>query len=337
MLEQAKKEGSSIDNACATLGVSVRTFERWRKDPSGDHRKGPLTVPANKLNDLERQQVVNACNSSEYKDKSCSQIVPSLADKGIYIASESSFYRILNQAKLNNHRGRSKPASRVRPREIIATGPNQVWSWDITFLKTDIEGIFLYLYLVMDIYSRKIVGFEVHEAQTSDLAANMIEKICRMENITRNQITLHSDNGKPMKGATMLARLQLLGVMPSFSRPSVSDDNPYSESLFKTVKYCPMYPSKPFESIEVAIIWVRNFISWYNEEHLHSSIRFVTPSSRHKCEDQNILKNRTIVYKNASLKNPNRWTGSIRNWAKIEEVYLNCLHKTTRPSKRMAA
>jgi putative transposase len=337
MLEQAKKEGSSIDNACLTLGVSVRTFERWRKDPSGDHRKGPLTIPANKLNDLERQQVLNACNSSEYKDKSCSQIVPSLADKGIYIASESSFYRILKQLKLNTHRGRSKPASRTRPKEIIATGPNQVWSWDITYLKTDVAGVFLYLYMVMDIYSRKIVGFEVHETQTSDHAANMIEKICKMENITRNQITLHSDNGKPMKGATMLARLQLLGVMPSFSRPSVSDDNPYSESLFKTIKYCPMYPSKPFDSIEEAIAWVIMFIKWYNEEHLHSGIRFVTPSSRHNKQDKCILENRINVYKIAYLKNPNRWTGSTRNWGEIKEVFLNCLHKTTRPCKKMAA
>lgn len=319
------------------LGLSERTYNRWLKDPNGDQRKGPLTQPANKLLEEERQKILETLTSSEYRDKSCSQIVPSLADKGIYLASESTFYRVQKSQGLNVHRGKSRPRSNSRPQELIASQPNQIWSWDITFLRSQVSGVFYYLYLVMDIYSRKIVGYEVKETQSSELAADMIERICTNERVQMNQVTLHSDNGKPMKGATMLARLQKLGVIPSFSRPSVSDDNPFSESLFKTTKYCPMYPSKPFESVFAAIQWVEKFIKWYNEDHLHSGIRFVTPTSRHNGEDVNILLNREIVYEEAKSKNPKRWSCNTRNWSYIREVPLNCLQRKTRQSTKRAA
>jgi transposase InsO family protein len=319
------------------LGLSVKTFDRWIDDPNGDKRRGPVTVPSNKLSTEERQEILATLNSAEYRDKSCSQIVPYLADKGIYLASESTFYRIQKSEGLNVHRGKSRPSTRSRPLELIASMPNQLWSWDITFLRSQVSGVFYYLYLVMDIYSRKIVGFEVKETQSSDIAADMIERICRNEKVARNQVTLHSDNGKPMKGATMLARLQMLGVMPSFSRPSVSDDNPFSESLFKTTKYCPMYPSKPFESELAAIAWVEKFIHWYNDEHLHSGIRFITPSARHSGKDVEQLLNRKIVYENAKSMNPKRWSSSTRNWNYIGEVPLNCLQRKTRQSTKRAA
>jgi transposase InsO family protein len=337
LLESALKSGCAIEKACTTVGISVRTYERWRKDPSGDKRKGPRKIPANKFTETERQQILKTANCSEFRDKSPCQIVPLLADKGLYLASEASFYRILKQEGLNTHRSRSKPISRTRPEEIVATSPNQVWSWDITYLKSNINGIFYYLYLVMDIYSRKIVGYEVHENQTSENAAEMIEKICKREGVRREQITLHSDNGKPMKGATMLATLQRLGVIPSFSRPSVSDDNPYSESLFKTLKYCPRYPSKPFESTKNASSWVEAFVAWYNEEHLHSGIRFVTPASRHRGEDTSQLMKRKHVYTNAKLRMSIRWSGPTRNWDYIEEVNLNCLKGKDRSCNKKIA
>jgi len=195
----------------------------------------------------------------------------------------------------------------------------------LTLLKSSVAGMFFYLYFVMDIYSRKIVGYTVHEEQSAEHASKMIDEICRVEGIKRDQLTLHSDNGGPMKGATMLATLQRLGVMPSFSRPSVSDDNPFSESLFKTTKYCPLFPSKPFESVFTALLWVKDFVHWYNEEHLHSGIRFVTPGSRHRGEDKEILSGRHSVYESARAKHPERWSGKTRNWGFIEEVSLNCL------------
>lgn len=337
LVEEAAKSGSRISEACKSVGIDKRTFERWRKNPEGDMRRGPLTASANKLTDDEKQKILDIANSKEFEDKSPAQIVPALADRGEYVASESSFYRILKANGLDTHRGKAKPATRAKPDELKATGPNEVYSWDITYLKTEVLGVFLYLYLVMDIYSRKIVGFRVHENQSADHAASMMEAICRAEGIERNQLTLHSDNGGPMKGATMLATLQRLGVMPSFSRPSVSDDNPYSESLFKTAKYCPMYPSKPFSNATDALEWVKRFVYWYNEEHLHSGIKFVTPGSRHRGEDKEILKKRKEVYERAKASNPSRWGKQTRNWDYIGEVSLNPLKEKSRSGKKIAA
>lgn len=319
------------------MGLDKRTFERWRKNPEGDQRRGPVTEPANKLSEEERKEIIRIATSEEFMDKPPSQIVPALADQGIYVASESTFYHVLKAAKLDAHRGRSKPAARKKPMELIATGPNQIYSWDITYLKSEIAGLFYYLYFVMDIYSRKIVGYTVHEEQSAEHASAMIEEICKAEGISRKQLTLHSDNGGPMKGATMVATLKRLGVIPSFSRPSVSDDNPYSESLFKTAKYCPQYPSKPFKSVLGATGWVRTFVAWYNEEHLHSGIRFVTPGSRHRGEDIGILAARNSVYEDAKNNHPNRWSRQTRNWSHIKEVFLNCLKGISDSCNKIAA
>ena len=174
-------------------------------------------------------------------------------------------------------------------------------------------------------FSRKIIGWDIHQSQDSILSTELLEKICKSENINKLQVTVHSDNGDPMKGATMLATMKKLGVMPSFSRPSVSNDNPYSESMFKTLKYCPMFPSKPFENIEAAIVWMQKFTNWYNTEHLHSGINFVTPSSKHAGLDIEILKNRNEVYEKAKLQNPERWSGETRNWDPVTVVKLNPL------------
>lgn len=300
-------------------------------------RRGPVTTPANKLTDDERQRILDIANSPEFRDKSPAQIVPLLADKRDYVASESSFYRVLKAAGLHAHRGRSKPPTRKKPNELVATRPNQVYSWDITYLKSSVAGMFFYLYFFMDVYSRKIVGYAVHDEQSSEFASDLINDICAAERINRDQLSLHSDNGSPMKGATMLATLQRLGVMPSFSRPSVSNDNPYSEALFKTAKYCPQYPTKPFESKQEAFAWVSEFVHWYNEEHLHSGIRFVTPASRHRGEDVEILANRHRVYEDAKRQRPERWSGSTRNWKHIGEVLLNCLKGNLNSCNKIAA
>lgn len=302
-------------------------MERWKKNPAGDQRCGPRSTPKNKISSKEKQKIIETVNSPELRDKSPSQIVPFLADKGIYLASESSMYRILKDAEQSSHRSHARAPRHQKPMELVARAPREIFSWDITYLKSNVLGMFFYLYLVMDIYSRKIVGFEVHDKQSSELASELIFKICDEENIQPHQLILHSDNGKPMKGATLLATLQCLGVVPSFSRPSVSDDNPFSEALFRTTKYCPQFPTNPFCSIEEAREWVKNFVRWYNEEHLHSGINFVTPSSRHRGEDQSILIARHKLYEKAKLIHPERWSGKTRNWEKEKEVHLNCLKK----------
>ena len=325
LIKEAKEAGARQSKSCEIIGISPKTLQRWsRPDNEQDGRLEAKHEPVNKLTELERQRIIKVANEPEYADLPTNKIVPKLADKGIYIASESSFYRILKTENQLQHRQKSKPVREIKkPRALVAIAPNQVYSWDITYLPTDIKGIFLYLYLVMDIYSRKIVGWQVYENESSAQAANLMTDICQREGIKPNQVTLHSDNGSPMKGATMLATLQQLGVIPSFSRPSVSNDNPYSESLFRTLKYRPEYPEQPFSGLTAARDWVQFFVNWYNKEHLHSAIKFITPEQRHAGKDEDILAKRKEVYKQAKSRNPERWNGEIRNWDVIKKVYLN--------------
>lgn len=324
LVNEAHIAGARKAKACDILGFNVRTLQRWQENNTlVDGRSCSSRIPANKLTQAEVTKIIEVSTSLEHRDLAVSQIVPKLADQGIYIASESSFYRILKKHKLNTHRGKSKPkTARVKP-ELIAIKPNSVWSWDITFLQTAIKGIFFYLYLIMDIYSRKIVGFDIFSEQLAEHSCIVITESCKAEGINKSQLILHSDNGGPMKGSTMLATLQKLGIVPSFSRASVSNDNAYSEALFKTLKYCPEYPNKPFETIEQARVWVTKFVHWYNNIHYHSGIKFVTPNQRHQGLDHKILSNRISVYEKAKSLNPNRWTKNIRNWSVISSVCLN--------------
>ena len=339
-IRDARLAGAKQRGACAVAGISAKTFQRWSSENNTeDGRINTKHEPSNKLTELERQRIIKVANEPAYAALAPGQIVPILADKGHYIASESSFYRVLKAENLLQHRQRSKPRNPAKkPRPLVASGPNQIYTWDITYLPTAVHGVYLYLYLVLDIFSRKIVGWQVHDQELSALAADLITDICRREGVKRHQVTLHSDNGSPMKGATMLATLQQLGVMPSFSRPSVSDDNPYSESLFRTLKYCAAYPvDRPFEDLAAARSWVESFTTWYNVEHRHSAIKFVTPAQRHSGEDIQILKNRARVYENAKLAHPKRWSGSIRNWEPIKEVYLNPGNEKIKKDENKAA
>lgn len=324
-INEARSSGARQAQACEVIGISAKTLQRWEQpENEQDGRIEALHEPKNKLSELERQRVLKVANEAEFAHLAPSQIVPKLADQGQYIASESSFYRILNDHNQLKHRDKSKPGKKVaKPEALSATAPNQVYTWDITYLPSQVKGLFFYLYLVLDIYSRKIVGWQVHSEELSVLAADLMKDICQREGIEREQVTLHSDNGSPMKGATMLATLQQLGVVPSFSRPSVSNDNPYSESLFRTLKYRPEYPEKPFADLGAARAWVKGFVQWYNHEHCHSGIKFVTPMQRHTGEDIEILAQRKHVYQKAKLQYPERWSGEIRNWDRIETVRLN--------------
>ncbi len=253
-----------------------------------------------------------------------SQIVPRLADQRRYLASESSFYRILRAADQQHRRGRSQPPRHVPvPTSHTATGPNQVWSWDITYLPSLVRGQYYYLYLIEDIYSRKGVSWEVHEQECGERAAALLQRSIIREQCWKQPLVLHSDNGAPMKSVTLLTKMHDLGVTPSRGRPRVSNDNPYSESLFRTLKYCPQWPSDGFASLEAAREWVRDFMAWYNEEHRHSRIRFVTPNERHRGDDKALLAKRDAVYQAARAQHPARWSGKTRDWTPIGAVMLN--------------
>jgi transposase InsO family protein len=324
-LDEAVTAGARQWTAGELLGLDSRTLQRWRARGGGeDLRQGPKTSPGNKLSDAERGRVLETVNSPEFRDLSPKQIVPTLADREQYLASESTIYRILRQEQQLVHRESYRaPTRRHKPQEQVATAPNQVWSWDITYLKSPVRGIFWYLYMVEDVWSRKIVGYEVHTEESSEHAAALVAAACRREGVSQGSLVIHMDNGGPMKGATLLATLERLGVAPSYSRPSVSNDNPYSESLFRTMKYRSAYPTGPFPSFEAARRWVADFVAWYNGEHLHSAIRFVTPAERHAGRDAEILAQRQTVYAAAQARNPERWSRGTRNWTPVEEVKLN--------------
>lgn len=254
------------------------------------------------------------------------EIVPTLADEGTYIASESTFYRILREEKMQNHRGRyQKPRKYAKPTSYCATASNQVWTWDITYLNGPVKGLFYYLYLIVDLFSRDIVGWEVWDEESASHASELIRRACLAQGrLTTQPLVLHSDNGSPMKGATMLETLYALGITPSNSRPRVSNDNPYSESIFKTLKYRPNYQPKGFENIDKARRWCKRFVQWYRYEHHHSGIKFLKPAERHSGKSAEILANRTEVYQAARLAHPERWNGrATRDWNDINEVYLN--------------
>ncbi len=327
LIREAHNSGARLDKACEVAVLSKRTYRRWYRagKVQADLRATAVRPkPANKLTEGERQQVLATCNEARFSSLPPSQIVPTLLDEGVYIASESTYYRVLKANKLSNHRGRARQISRrSKPIAYQAKSPNEIWSWDITYCASVIKGQFYYLYMFEDIYSRKIVGYEVHEQECGELAAQLMQRNMLREQCFNQPLVLHSDNGAPMKCLTMKAKLEELGVTASLSRPSVSNDNPYSEALFRTLKYRPQWPSKGFKSLVETREWVDNFVTWYNEEHKHSKLNFVSPSKRHRMQDRDILSNRKSVLEVAQEKNPIRFPNGIRNCDPIGAVMLN--------------
>lgn len=306
------------------LGLTLRTLERWIEGGAvqSDGRPGASRpVPRNQLSEAERAEVLRLVNIPRFASLPPTQIVPRLADEGRYLVSESSFYRILRQADCQHHRGRAQaPQTRAIPRQC-AQAPNELWSWDSSYLPGPVQGMFYFLYLVLDVYSRKIVAHEVHTEETGERAAELIEQACARERI-ETPLVLHQDNGSLMKASTFVAKLDQLGIRRSYSRPGVSDDNPYSESLFRTCKYRPVYPGA-FETIEEARTWMLSFVRGYNTEHKHRNLKFVSPAERHAGEDAAIFTQRSMIYAQARSKHPERWSRNLRNWSLPTEVWLN--------------
>lgn len=331
LIEEAVNAGAALYKACAELGISKRTYNRWRNSDSDYKDKRTICErpePSNKLTREEKKEILDVCNSEEFASKTPCEIVPILADRGIYLASESTFYKVLKEAKQLAHRGREHKKQKHSISTHKATAPNQVWMWDITYLNGAIKGQHYYLYMFSDLYSRKVVGWEVWESEDSRHASDLIKRIYRDEKIylrkmEKEPLVLHSDNGSPMKGATMLETLYALGITPSRSRPRVSNDNPYAESLFKTLKYVPNFQPQGFATITEARLRVKHFVSWYNNEHRHSGINYVTPSQRHDGQDKEILAKRKEVYEQAKEKHPERWSRETRDWSCSEEEWLN--------------
>lgn len=327
MIQEAHKSGSRIEVACNEAGLPLRSYRRWFKEGAVTKDRRPFVEhpePSNKLSEAEIANILEICNWPEFSNLPPSQIVPALLDRNEYYASESTFYRVLKANKQLSHRGRAQVAQRrSKPNSYTATGPNQVWTWDISYLPSRVKGQFFYLYLFEDIYSRKLVGYEVHEQECGTKAAELMQRNVLKEQCLKSGLVLHSDNGAPMKSFTMKAKLEELGVESSYNRPRVSNDNPYSESTFRTLKYRPNWPSSGFETLTEAQNWVQHFVNWYNNEHKHSKINFVTPSERHDGRDQQILANRKRVLEIKKAQKPERWSKDVRNCEPAGDVMLN--------------
>jgi transposase InsO family protein len=328
LIQEAVQAGARCAPACTVLNLSVRTYQRWVQEGGPVRVDGrpaaPRPEPRNKLSAEERERILAVCHAPEFASLPPSQIVPRLADQGEYLASESSFYRVLRAADEQHHRGRARaPRTPTPPPRHCARRPCEVWSWDITWLPGPVRGQFFYLYLILDLYSRKIVGWEVYERESAEYGAKVLRRAVLAEGCAGQLHVLHADNGSPQKGSTLRATLEALGIAASYSRPRVSDDNAFSEALFRTCKYRPDYPHGGFDSLEAAREWTLAFVRWYHHAHRHSALRYVTPAERHARRDTAILAAREQVYAAARARHPARWSRGTRNWTPIGEVWLN--------------
>jgi len=329
-IEAAHAAGARLRPACELAGIDVRTLQRWRAEDglsAGDGRPQAVRpTPKHALSPQERAALLAVANEPRFASVPPARIVPMLADEGVYLASESSMARVLRANGQNAHRGRAKAPKAIRPPTThIATAPGQVWCWDMTYLPAIVMGRWFHLYLIMDLYSRKIVGAEVHDSDDADHAVHLVRRTALAEGIATldSKPVLHGDNGSTLKATTVLAMLHWLGVKPSYSRPRVSDDNAYAESLFRTAKYRPEFPAKGFASLDEARTWAAEFVRWYNVDHRHSGIRYVSPQQRHAGHDKAILAARHALYTQAKEAHPARWSGNTRNWSHIGAVALN--------------
>jgi len=323
LIDEAVAAGARLFKACAVLGLTTRCLQRWRADGI-DRRTTRVQTPHNALAPAEVETILATVNAPEWAHFPPTQIVPRLADQGIYLASESTIYRVLRRHKQLRHRRLERhPRPRNLPRALVASGPNQVASWDITYLPSTVRGQYWYLYVVLDLYSRKAVAWQVYAHESQHHASDLIRDYALRERIAPGQLTLHADNGAVMKGATLYATLQDLKIAPSHSRASVSDDNPFIESLFKTIKYRPDNPVEPFPTLLAARHFADRLLTWYNHEHQHSQISYVTPDDRHHGRDLAILQRRNTVYQRARQQHPRRWSRNTRNWSHKTTVHLN--------------
>ena len=318
---EAHDSGARLWKACDALEISGSTFHRWRKGHYQDKRKGASKRVPRKMTDKEEEQIISLCCNEEYKDKNPYEIHASLLDKKTYIASISTFYRVLRKHGLIHNRGNSKPrVHHHAPPQRCATGPNQVWCWDITWCASNVRGFFYYAYVIIDIWDRSIVKWSIHEREDDELANELFAHAFRDNGYP--DVFIHSDNGNPMKGVSLMALFNDLGICNSYSRPRVSNDNPFIESWFKTMKYNVSYPGK-FSSIEDARVWFSSFVDFYNTSHSHSGLNFITPKKLRDGNYNTIAGNRNKTMQVAFSKNPQRWSSKVKQLPDQHVVYLN--------------
>lgn len=291
--------------ACQALGVPRATLYRRRQAPASPVRR-PRPIPKRALSPEERQQALDLLHSPRFVDSSPSQIYATLLDEGLYLCSIRTFYRLLHRHdEVRERRNQLRRPNYQRP-ELLATAPNQVWSWDITKLRGPIKGSNYSLYVILDIYSRYVVAWLVAEGESKALAERLIRETVVKYSIPRGQLTLHADRGACMTAKTVAQLLAELDVAKSHSRPHTSNDNPFSEAQFKTLKYCPPFPDR-FASLQEAKVFCRSFFNWYNNQHRHSGIALLTPADVHFDRAQQVLEQRAETLNTAYQAHPERF------------------------------
>ncbi len=310
-MDAAEQLGTTVglNSACAALGVNRAALYRRRTRQAGAPRDETLRAPPPlKLSAQERQTVIDLLHSERFVDASPHTIQATLLDEGRYCCSTRTMYRILAQeGELKERRAVRRQPQYAKP-ELLATGPNQLWSWDITKLKGPVKWTYFYLYVILDVFSRYVVGWMVASRESATLAKKLISETCAKQGIELGQLTLHADRGPSMKSKALALLLADLSITKTHSRPHVSNDNPFSEAQFKTLKYRPEFPER-FGSLEDSRAFCRPFFRWYNTEHRHSGIAFMRPEDVHYRRATQILETRSMTLDAAFEVHPKRFKG----------------------------
>jgi len=310
-----------VRESCKAIGLSRATY--YRNLQESPVKKNPRKPHPRKLSEEEETAALNIMTSERFMDQSVPETFYTLLDEGHYLCSARTLYRILEKNKAVRERRNQLRHPEYQKPELLATGPNQVWSWDITKLKGPKKWSYYHLYVILDIYSRYVVGWMIAERESSYLAERLIQDTCEKEGVLPGQLTIHADRGSAMRSKVVAQLLADLGITKTHSRPHVSDDNPFSESQFKTLKYNPWFP-KYFESMAEARSYLRNFFHWYNCQHKHSGIAWLTPETVHNEKEKSIQENRLKTLAKAYKKNPERFVrGEPKTKDLKHEVWIN--------------
>jgi len=310
----------TIGEACVAVDLSRATYYRARSSESGD---SPPRRSHRRLSDAERRHVLETLISEPFRDQPVREVWAQILDEGAYLCSVRTMYRILDENRaVRERRDQLRHPEYQRP-ELLATGPNQLWSWDITKLKGPHTGSYFHLYVVLDVYSRKVVGWMVAARESATLAVELIRQCCQREGIRPDQLTVHADRGPSMRSKPVAYLLADLGVTKTHSRPYTSTDNPYSESQFKTLKYQPDFPER-FGSIQDARAFLERFFAWYNNKHRHSGIGLVTPEARHSGADRIVYGERQQVLSAFYAQHPERFVRGVPKPPQLPgDVWIN--------------
>jgi putative transposase len=321
---------TGITPILVALGLSVATFYRRKKAAPAP---SPRPTPARALSPAERTAVLDELHSERFIDRAPAEVFHTLLDENRYLCSERTMYRILaDHDEVRERRDQLRHPAYTKP-ELVATAPNQVWSWDITKLKTFEKLVYLYLYVILDIFSRYVVGWLLAERESTELAKRLVEETGRKQQVLPGQVTLHADRGGPMISDGMVQLLAKLDIVKSHSRPHVSDDNPFSESQFKTLKYHPGFPER-FGGLDEGLAHCRQFFPWYNDEHRHSGICYLTPGDVHHGRADEVLRRRYDAKQVAFQAHPERFLRSPALIQLPKAVYIN---PPSRPAPQLEA